>query len=145
MALGRQEWDLVIADYSMPSFTGLEALDIVRAGGPDLPFIVVSGTIGEDVAVAAMKAGAHDYLIKDKLARLAPAVERELREAADRRERRHSESALRESEDRYRGALQEADLQAAIAVEPASSRCRRASGGTSPGSCTTRSGRRSPP
>jgi signal transduction histidine kinase len=110
-ALGRQEWDLVIADYSMPSFTGLEALDIVRTSGSDLPFIVVSGTIGEDVAVAAMKAGAHDYLIKDKLARLAPAVERELREAADRRERRHAESALRESEDRYRGALQEANLR----------------------------------
>jgi signal transduction histidine kinase len=110
-ALERQEWDLVIADYSMPSFTGLEALNIVRTGGYDLPFIVVSGTIGEDVAVAAMKAGAHDYLIKDKLARLAPAVERELREAADRRDRRHAESELRESEDRYRGALQEANLR----------------------------------
>src|SRR4051812_30194769 len=71
-ALGGEEWDLVIADYSMPSFTGLEALGLVRASGLDLPFIVVSGTIGEDVAVAAMKAGAHDYLIKDRLARLAP-------------------------------------------------------------------------
>jgi signal transduction histidine kinase len=110
-ALDRQQWDLVIADYSMPSFTGLDALNIVRTGGFDLPFIVVSGTIGEDVAVAAMKAGAHDYLIKDRLARLAPAVERELREAADRRERQHAESALRESEDRYRGALQEANLR----------------------------------
>jgi signal transduction histidine kinase len=109
--LAGREWDLVIADYSMPSFTGLEALKIVRTSGFDLPFIVVSGTIGEDVAVAAMKAGAHDYLIKDRLARLAPAVERELREAADRRERRHAESALRESEDRYRGALQEANLR----------------------------------
>src|SRR3954469_11352280 len=58
-ALEREEWDLVIADYSMPSFTGLEALNLVRASGLDLPFIVVSGTIGEDVAVAAMKAGAH--------------------------------------------------------------------------------------
>jgi signal transduction histidine kinase len=110
-ALARQEWDLVIADYSMPSFTGLEALDIVRTSGLDLPFIVVSGTIGEDVAVAAMKAGAHDYLIKDRLARLSPAVERELREAAERRERRRAESSLRESEDRYRGALQEANLR----------------------------------
>src|SRR3954462_13719940 len=68
--LAGREWDLVIADYSMPSFTGLEALKIVRTSGFDLPFIVVSGTIGEDVAVAAMKAGAHDYLIKDRLARL---------------------------------------------------------------------------
>jgi signal transduction histidine kinase len=110
-ALGREEWDLVIADYSMPSFTGLEALNLVRAAGLDLPFVVVSGTIGEDVAVAAMKAGAHDYLIKDRLARLAPAVERELREAAERRERRRVESALRESEDRYRNALQDANLR----------------------------------
>jgi signal transduction histidine kinase len=110
-ALVKQEWDIVIADYSMPSFTGLEALNIVRAAALDLPFIVVSGTIGEDVAVAAMKAGAHDYLIKDKLARLAPAVERELREAADRRDRRRAESDLRESEERFRIALQDANLR----------------------------------
>jgi signal transduction histidine kinase len=110
-ALGGAAWDLVIADYSMPSFTGLEALNLVRASGLDLPFIVVSGTIGEDVAVAAMKAGAHDYLIKDRLARLAPAVERELREATERRERRRTESALRQSEDRFRGALQDANLR----------------------------------
>src|SRR4051812_43753243 len=95
-ALARREWDLVIADYNMPSFTGLEALNLVRKSGSDLPFIVVSGTIGEDVAVAAMKAGANDYLIKGSLARLAPAVDRELREATERRERRAAESASRE-------------------------------------------------
>jgi signal transduction histidine kinase len=110
-ALSRSQWDLVVADYNMPSFTGLEALNLVRKSGRDLPFIVVSGTIGEDVAVAAMKAGANDYLIKNSLARLAPAVDRELREAAERRERWVAESALRESEDRYRGALQEANLR----------------------------------
>ncbi|HEY6864055.1 MAG TPA: response regulator [Burkholderiales bacterium] len=110
-ALSRREWDFVIADYSMPSFTGLEALKMVRGSGRDVPFIVVSGTIGEDVAVDAVKAGANDYLIKDRLARLAPAVERELREATERRDRRSAESALRESEDRYRGALQEANLR----------------------------------
>ncbi len=81
------DWDLVIADYTMPGFSGTKALAIVREQHPDLPFIFVSGTIGEDTAVAAMKTGAQDYIMKDNLARLAPAVERELREAAVRRER----------------------------------------------------------
>jgi diguanylate cyclase (GGDEF)-like protein len=81
------EWDLVIADYTMPGFSGTKALAIVREQHPDLPFIFVSGTIGEDTAVAAMKTGAHDYIMKGNLARLAPAVERELREATFRRER----------------------------------------------------------
>jgi diguanylate cyclase (GGDEF)-like protein len=80
-------WDIAIADYTMPAFSGTKALAIIREHGIDLPFIFVSGTIGEDVAVAAMKQGAHDYIIKGNLARLAPAVERELREAAVRRER----------------------------------------------------------
>lgn len=81
------DWDLVIADYTMPGFNGTKALSIVREQHPDLPFIFVSGTIGEDTAVAAMKTGAQDYIMKGNLARLAPAVERELREAAVRRER----------------------------------------------------------
>ena len=81
------EWDLVIADYTMPGFSGTKALAIVREQHPDLPFIFVSGTIGEDTAVSAMRTGAHDYIMKGNLARLAPAVERELREAAVRRER----------------------------------------------------------
>ena len=81
------EWDLVIADYTIPGFSGTKALAIVREQHPDLPFIFVSGTIGEDTAVAAMRTGAHDYIMKSNLARLAPAVERELREASVRRER----------------------------------------------------------
>jgi diguanylate cyclase (GGDEF)-like protein len=81
------DWDLVIADYTMPGFSGIKALAIVREQHPDLPFIFVSGTIGEDTAVAAMRTGAHDYIMKGNLARLAPAVERELREVAVRRER----------------------------------------------------------
>ena len=85
--LDGSEWDLVIADYTIPGFSGTKALAIVREQHPDLPFIFVSGTIGEDTAVAAMKTGAHDYIMKGNLARLAPAVERELREAAVRRER----------------------------------------------------------
>ena len=86
-ALTDTSWDLAIADYTMPSFSGMKALTMVREHGADLPFIFVSGTIGEDVAVAAMKEGAHDYIIKGNLRRLAPAVARELREAAVRRER----------------------------------------------------------
>jgi diguanylate cyclase len=86
-ALDRGPWDLAIADYTMPSFSGTQALEIIRENAVDLPFIFVSGTIGEDIAVAAMKQGAHDYIIKGNLARLAPAVERELRDATVRRER----------------------------------------------------------
>ena len=85
--LNDSEWDLVIADYTIPGFSGTKALAIVREQHPDLPFIFVSGTIGEDTAVAAMRTGAHDYIMKANLARLAPAVERELRDAAVRRER----------------------------------------------------------
>ncbi|HEX6161722.1 MAG TPA: EAL domain-containing protein [Vicinamibacterales bacterium] len=85
--LHQSEWDLVIADYTMPGFSGTKALAIVREQHPDLPFIFVSGTIGEDTAVAAMRTGAHDYIMKGNLSRLAPAIERELREAAVRRER----------------------------------------------------------
>ena len=85
--LDEAEWDLVIADYTMPGFSGTKALAIVREQHPDLPFIFVSGTIGEDTAVAAMKTGAHDYIMKANLKRLGPAVDRELREAAVRRER----------------------------------------------------------
>ena len=80
-------WDLVIADYSMPRFSGKKALAIVREQHPDLPFIFVSAATGEDNAVAAMKTGAHDYIMKTNLGRLPPAVARELREAAVRRER----------------------------------------------------------
>jgi diguanylate cyclase (GGDEF)-like protein len=85
--LHHAQWDVVIADYTMPGFSGTTALAIVRAQHPDLPFIFVSGTIGEDTAVAAMKTGAHDYIMKGNLKRLAPAVARELREASVRRER----------------------------------------------------------
>ena len=101
-ALREQQWDVIIADYSMPGFTAMDGLRVLHQSGLDLPFILVSGTVGEEVAVAAMKAGAHDYLLKDALARLAPAVERELREAAVRRERRLALAALEESERRYR-------------------------------------------
>lgn len=87
-------WQIAIADYSMPGFNGLNALAILRHHDPDLPAILVSGEIGEEIAVAAMKAGASDYVMKGNLARLVPAIERELREAADRRRRRQAEQDL---------------------------------------------------
>jgi len=87
-------WQIAIADYSMPGFNGLNALAILRHPDPDLPAILVSGEIGEEIAVAAMKAGASDYVMKGNLARLVPAIERELREAEDRRRRRRAEQDL---------------------------------------------------
>jgi DNA-binding NtrC family response regulator len=94
-ALAREKWDVVISDYVMPGFSGLEALDILKQSGIDLPFIIVSGNIGEDIAVGAMKAGAHDYILKGNPARLVPAIERELREAETRRQRRMADEALK--------------------------------------------------
>jgi PAS domain S-box-containing protein len=90
-ALGRREWDIVISDYVMPRFSGFDALTVLKESGLDLPFIIVSGNIGEDIAVEAMRAGAHDYMVKGSLARLAPAVERELRDVEVRRARRRIE------------------------------------------------------
>ena len=101
-ALDRQTWDLVIADYTLPRFSAPAALKLLQQQHRDLPFIIVSGTIGEDAAVAAMRAGAHDYLLKNNLVRLVPAVARELREAQERQRRLDAEQALRESEERFR-------------------------------------------
>ncbi|HZR45228.1 MAG TPA: diguanylate cyclase, partial [Candidatus Manganitrophaceae bacterium] len=100
-ALGRQDWDLVVSDFAMPQFNATEALRLLQSTGQDLPFIIVSGSIGEDTAVAAMKAGAHDYIMKNNLSRLIPAIERELREAEVRRERKQVEGRLRESIERF--------------------------------------------
>jgi signal transduction histidine kinase len=97
-ALGKQTWDLVLADFSLPQFDAPAALAVLQATGLDVPFIVISGTIGEETAVDMMRAGAHDYLMKDHLARLGPAVRRELAEAQVRREHKQAEEALRESE-----------------------------------------------
>jgi two-component system cell cycle sensor histidine kinase/response regulator CckA len=87
-------WDIVISDYSMPHFSGTEALKVVREKGVDIPFIFVSGTIGEEAAVAALKVGAQDYLMKLNLGRLIPAVQRELRESDERRQRKRLEEQV---------------------------------------------------
>ena len=91
-ALDRQEWDLIICDYSMPQLEGPAALVIYRQKGRDTPFISVSGTVGEETVAEMMKAGAHDYVLKHHLARLVPAVKRELRTAQERRDRRRAEA-----------------------------------------------------
>ena len=104
-ALDGGSWDVIVADYSLPQFSAPEALRAVQGKGLDLPFLIVSGTIGEAAAVDAMRTGAHDYIMKDSLARLVPAIERELREAEGRRERRRAEEAQRE----------EAEVSAALA------------------------------
>jgi len=101
-ALDANQWELVLCDYSMPHLNGLSALQLVKEKRPDLPFIQVSGTVGESVAVEVMKAGAHDYLLKDSLTRLVPAVQRELRDAETRRTAKAAEAANRTNEERFR-------------------------------------------
>ena len=94
-ALNSRSWDVVISDYHMPGFMGSTALQLLRNSGQDIPFIIVSGAIGEETAVELMRSGAFDYVMKDNLARLVPAVQRELREARVRRARREAEAELR--------------------------------------------------
>ena len=95
-ALGKNQWDLIICDYSMPHFLGTDALRLLRATGSEVPFIFLSGTIGEETAIAALKQGAQDYVMKDNLKRLLPAIQRELDEAERRRERKRLEHQVQE-------------------------------------------------
>ncbi len=101
-ALKKQEWDIILSDYSLPVFDGIEALRIVKDSGLETPFILISGTVGEDVAVSAMHSGAEDYIMKGNLRRLVPAIIRELREAEVRRERRNANEALKQSEIKFK-------------------------------------------
>jgi hypothetical protein len=109
-ALCAQVWDAVISDWSMPTFSGLSALAILGELNLDLPFLIVSGTIGEEAAVQAMQAGVHDYLIKGKLKRLVPAVDREIREARVRAARRAAEVELVKAAQRYRALFEHSPL-----------------------------------
>jgi response regulator RpfG family c-di-GMP phosphodiesterase/putative methionine-R-sulfoxide reductase with GAF domain len=94
LALEEEAWDVIISDYSLPQFSAPQALAVMKEGGYDLPFIIVSGTTTEENAVTSLKAGAHDFVIKDRLARLMPAIQRELKEAGHRHERRQREREL---------------------------------------------------
>src|SRR5438876_336605 len=109
-ALLTREWDLVVSDFSLPAFTAMEVLKILSASGPDLPCIIVSGTIEEEGAIDAMKSGAGDFIAKDRLARLLPAVSRELQKAAERRQRQTAEMALGKAQARMRFALEAAGV-----------------------------------
>lgn len=109
-AIQSYDWQIILSDYSMPKFDGLMALAILRKSGFDVPFIMISGTIGEDTAVQAMLAGADDYFIKGNLNRLIPAIERELKESENRRARRQAEKDLDENKKRLRLALNAAGL-----------------------------------
>ena len=109
-ALEEGGWDVVISDHQMAQFDGPAALEILRESGLDIPFLVVSGAIGEELAVAMMRSGAHDYVPKKDMGRLAPAVEREIREARTRQERKRAEAELRESRDRLEMAMNATQL-----------------------------------
>jgi PAS domain S-box-containing protein len=102
LALQEQEWDAVVSDYKLPAFSAPKALETLKKSDQDLPFIVVSGTIGEETAVEIMRSGAHDYLMKGNLNRLAEVLRREIRDARGRRESQRAETALRESEQQLR-------------------------------------------
>lgn len=107
-ALRDGTWDIIFCDWSMPGFGAPEAVALVRGQGLDLPFVIISGTVGEETAVEALKAGADDFILKDRLARLESVVERELREAEVRRQRHRAETAHRESERKYRRIVETA-------------------------------------
>lgn len=104
-ALENESWDVIISDYSLPSFTGHNALEILKETNLDLPFILVSGNIEDNIAISAMKSGAHDFLEKNNLSRLIPVIEREIAEAEIRKKEKETTQKLRKSEERLRVAL----------------------------------------
>ena len=113
-ALAGRSWDLVLSDYQMPGFTGLDALRIVQASGLDIPFVLVTGAIGEEAAVAAMREGAHGYVLKHNLVQLCPVVARELRDGAARQEQRQAKEELARSEERYRALFEHSPIPMAV-------------------------------
>ncbi len=121
--LDQEKCDIVLCDYSMPTFSAPEALVLWKETGQDIPFIVISGTVGEEVAVEIMRAGAHDYFMKDNLTRLVPAVNRELQEAQERRRRRQAEQELHEATLQWAATFDA--MEDSVAIVDAESRFRR--------------------
>jgi len=115
--LEKNEFDLILCDYTMPGFSGIEALSLARERYPSIPFMFVSGTIGEDAAIEALKNGATDYVLKHRLMRLIPAVDRALREADERAERLRAEESMRQSEYKYRELFENLSEAAFLADE----------------------------
>jgi len=115
-ALDEQVWDIILVDYHLPHFSASGALKLIHKDKLDLPFIVISDAVGEETAVAVMKSGAHDYLMKSNLTRLVPAVERELYEAEVRKERRHTQEELQIAEQNFRNSLDNSPLGICIAA-----------------------------
>ncbi len=107
-ALKKGDWDIIISDYSLPKFSGLDAVKLLKESGIDLPFILVSGAIGEEIAVKSFLAGAHDFIVKGKWERFVPAIKRELKEAKIRQEYKLGEEKLKKSEERYRSFMKTA-------------------------------------
>jgi len=101
-----REFDIILADYKLPSFDGMSALAIAQEKCPEIPFIMISGTIGEEMAIDTVKSGATDYVLKQRMARLVPAIRRALHEAEEHTKRKRAEEALRESEERYKRLLE---------------------------------------
>ncbi len=116
-ALEQKNFDVILSDYTMPGFDGQKALALAHEKCPEIPFMFVSGTIGEDTAIEALKSGATDYVLKHRLMRLIPALDRALREAADHAERERAEKAMRESEHKYREVFESLGEAAFLADE----------------------------
>jgi PAS domain S-box-containing protein len=120
-ALQRGGFDLILSDFSLPGFNGLSGLELARKMRPDIPFLFVSGTLGEDVAIQALKSGATDYVLKERLPRLVPAVRRAVADAEERRALHRAEEAMIQSEHKYR-LLFECLSEAALLADAASGR-----------------------